>query len=171
MKLLFLIVLVSLAIAFFWNSFPLIKDSIHTVLDPTAGSLLDWNANFGMLIIAFTITLILTLLQKYTTDQETLRNIKKEQKLLQEEMKKYKDNSDKLMELQKKSFEFIPKTMDITMRPLIFTAIPVILFLRWFTDYFSANPVKIFGFFSGIWAYIIFSIIFSIILRKVLNVA
>ena len=86
-------------------------------------------------------------------------------------MKKYKDNPDKLLELQKKSMEFIPKTMDITMRPLIFTAIPVILFLRWFADYFSQNPVKIFGFFSGIWAYIVFSIIFSIILRKTFNVA
>ena len=171
MKILFLVVIISLAIAFFWDKFTPIKESIHSILDPTAGSLLNWNANIGMLIIAFFITFILTLLQKYTTDQDTLRQIKKEQKLLQEEMKKYKENPDKLMELQKKSLDFIPRTMDITMRPLIFTAIPVILFLRWFADYFSQNPVKIFGFFSGIWAYIVFSIIFSIILRKTFNVA
>ena len=35
---------------------------------------------------------------------------------------------------------------------------------------FGLHPVKVLGIFSGLWAYIIFSVVWSIILRKVLDV-
>ena len=120
-----------------------------------------------MIIITAIISLILSLVQKYATDQESLKQLKSEQKLLQEEMKQYKDHPEKLMELQKKQLEFIPKTMDLTMAPVLYTAIPIILFFRWFSEYFTMNPEKILGFFSWFWAYLIFSIVFSIVFRKV----
>ncbi len=42
------------------------------------------------------------------------------------------------MELQKKQFAFLPKMMKMSMRPMVYTAIPLILFFRWFMDYFTA---------------------------------
>ena len=171
MKTLFLVMFVSLAIAFFWNSLPIIKQSVDFVLNPSVGSLLSWNINYGMIIITAIISLFLVLIQKYTTDQSLLREIKKEQKILQEKMKEFKNHPEKLMELQKKQLEFIPRTFEITMRPLIYTSVPIILFFRWFNDYFTSSPVKIFGFFSWFWAYLIFAIIFSMIFRKVFDVA
>ena len=39
---------------------------------------------------------------------------KKEQKILQEEMKKYRDHPEKMAELSKKQFAFFPKTMKLT---------------------------------------------------------
>ncbi len=167
---LLLVMAISLAIAFFWDKLPFISQSVHSLLDPTAGSLLDKNANLGMVLFAGIIGLFIILIQKYTTDQDTLRQIKKEQKILQEEMKKYKDNPEKLMELQKKQFEFLPRTMEITMRPLMYTSIPIILFFRWFNDYFTSADVKVFGI-SWFWAYIILSLIFTTIFRKAFNVA
>jgi uncharacterized membrane protein (DUF106 family) len=60
------------------------------------------------------------------------------------------------------------------MRPLLYTAIPFVLFFRWFADYFS-NPFfaafRFFGFLSWFWFYLIGSIIFSSIFRKVLKVS
>lgn len=168
---LFIVMGVSLLIAFYWDTFTIVKDTVHTVLDPTMGAVLDWNANVGMILVAAVIGLIVILLQKYTTDQETLRKIKKEQKLLQEEIKKFKHDPEKVMELNKKQLEFLPKTMDITLRPIIYTSIPIILLFRWFHDYFTTNPVQIFGFLGWIWAYLIFSIIFTSIFRKLFNVA
>ena len=86
-------------------------------------------------------------------------------------MKKYKDHPEKLMELQKKQFEFIPKTMKLSMRAIVFTGIPFILFFRWFMDFFTAiGDPKFFGFLSWFWFYLIFSIIFSSILRKIFKV-
>ncbi|MBI5871717.1 DUF106 domain-containing protein [archaeon] len=169
MTILFLVMLGSILIASLWNSIPAIKDSVHAVLDPTAGKLMNWNIYFGFIVVSLIITLITTLVQKYTTDQETLKKLKQEQKLLQEEMKKYKDNPEKMLEFQKKSFEIIPKTMDITMRPIIYTFVPFVLLLRWFGDYFAGNPFKFFGFLSWIWFYILSAIALSVIIRKVLK--
>lgn len=166
-----LVMAVSLLIASFWDSVPAIKDSVHAVLDPSAGVLLKWNIEIGMILIIFLITLITTLLQKYATDQKALRELKQEQKILQEEIKKYKDNPEKVTELSKKQFEFIPKTFKLTSRAIMFTSVPFILFFRWFNDFFTAvgNP-KFFGFLSWFLFYLIFAMIFSSVLRKVLKV-
>ncbi|MFH1608139.1 MAG: EMC3/TMCO1 family protein [archaeon] len=170
------VMIASLLIAFYWNKVGFIKDAVHYVLDPSAGVLLNWNLTWGMLIIVLLIALITTLVQKYATDQEALRELKKEQKILQEEMKKYKEHPEKLMELQKKQFEFIPKTMKLSMRALAFTGIPFILFFRWFMDFFTAMeivtgaPIKFLGFLTWFWFYLIFTMIFSGVLRKVMKV-
>ena len=165
------VMIVSLAIASLWNSIPVIKNTVHSILNPTAGFLMNWNLTRGMMIVVLIITFITTLVQKYGTDQETLREMKKEQKILQEEMKKYKDNPEKIMELQKKQLEFIPKTMKLSMRAIAYTGIPLILSFRWFMDYFELIPeFKFFGFFTWFWFYLVFSIIFSSVLRKIMNV-
>jgi len=167
----FLVMLVSFGIAGAWNYYPIISQSAHYLLDPTAGALMDLNIYVGMIIVVFLITLITVIVQKYGTDQGELKKLKEEQKLLQEEMKKYKDHPQKLLELQKKSFEFMPKTMDLTMKPLIYTAIPFVLFFRWFNDYFLLLPdFKFFGFFTWFWFYFLASILFNTILRKVMKV-
>lgn len=167
----FVILLVTMAIAFAWDSVPFIKQTVHFLLDPTAGKLLNFNITWGMILIVSIITFITTLAQKYGTDQFELKKIKGEQKILQEEMKKYKDHPDKVLELNKKQLEFLPRTMDLTTRPLIYTAIPFVLFFRWFGDYFlSIGNFKFFGFLSWFWFYFIATIIFSTILRKVLKV-
>ena len=169
--LIFLILTASIIIATLWNSFPLFKENAHAILNPTAGKLLEWNLNYGMIAIVFLITLIMTFVQKYATDQATLKELKDEQKKIQEETKKFKDHPEKLLELQKKQMEFFPIMMKHSMRPIIYTGIPIVLFFRWFMDVFTemGNP-KFFGIFSWFWFYLILSIIFSIILRKVFKV-
>ena len=169
MGILFAVMLLGILVATLWTNIPVIKTTVHSALDPSLGALLNWNLNLGFLIIAAFFTLITTLVQKYLTDQAALKELKHEQKILQEEMKKYKEHPEKLMELQKKSMEIVAKTFPLTSRPLLFTAIPFILFIRWFGDYFTANPVKIL-YMNWLFAYILFSIIFSMIFRKIFDV-
>ncbi len=167
----FIVMIASVMIALFWDSFSVIKNFVHMLLDPTAGVLLGWNLTIGMIFIIMVISLIMTLSQKYATDQKTLREMKKEQKELQEEMKKLKGNPEKLLELQKKQFEFLPKMMKVSMRSIVYTAIPLILFFRWFMDFFSAlGDPKFFGFLSWFWFYLLGTLIFGTILRKIMNV-
>jgi len=170
-KLIMIVMVLSLLIAAFWNQIFWLKDAIHAILDPTTGFLLDWNLTIGMLIVVFIITVITTLIQKYATDQKTLKEMKKEQKILQAEMKKYKDHPEKIMALQKKQLEFFPKTMKLSMRSFAYTGIPLILFFRWFSDYFTTagNPVLL-GFMSWFWFYLVVTLIISSILRKVMDV-
>lgn len=179
MNTLFIVLAISLLVASLWNSVPIIKDGVHAILDPSTGYLLNWNLNIGFIIIIILFVLLTTILQKYFTDQATLKRIKEEQKVVQEEMKKYREHPEKLMELQKKSMELISQSMPIAMRPAMFTSIPFILFFRWFGDYFADVDAKIFGIFSTqgvwlfpkwVWAYILSSIVISMILRKVMKV-
>ncbi|MDD5012753.1 MAG: EMC3/TMCO1 family protein [Candidatus Nanoarchaeia archaeon] len=161
----------SLLIAFWWDKFPVIKDSVHSVLNPSAGWLLDWNLEIGMILIVFIITLMTTLIQKYTTDQKALRELRAEQKILQEEMKKYENHPEKITELSKKQLSFIPKTYKLMSRSFLFTGVPFILFFRWFNDYFiAAGDPQFFGFLNWFWFYFIVMMIFSGILRKWLKV-
>ncbi|MFH1325739.1 MAG: EMC3/TMCO1 family protein [archaeon] len=161
-----------MAIALLWDIVPQIKNSAHFILNPTAGFLLEWDLTYGMIVIVFVLSLFTILIQKYATDQQTLKEIKKEQKILQEEMKKFREHPEKLAELQKKQFQFIPKTMMISMRAIAFTGVPIILFFRWFSDFFTelGNPVFL-GFMSWFWFYFIGFLIFSSIFRKILDVA
>ena len=166
-----IVMIITLLIASFWNTFPFIKNSVHSILEPTAGALLKWNILWGMIIIVLIISIIMTIAQKYATDQKALKEIKQEQKKLQEEMKLYKEHPEKMAELSKKQIEFMPLMMKHSMRPIIFTGIPIVLFFRWFMDYFALIPdFRFFGFFTWFWFYLIASIIFSSILRKVMNV-
>ena len=166
-----LITIISLVMASFWDRIPFMKNAVHAALDPSAGALLRWNLTIGMILVVFIITLITTLIQKYGTDQKALKELKHEQKLLQEEMKKYRDNPAKISELSKKQMEFIPKTFKLTSRTILFTGIPFILFFRWFYDFFAViGQPKFFGFLSWFWFYLIFTLIISSILRKVMKV-
>lgn len=168
---LFFIMFASLLIAFYWDKLAFIKNAIHFIFDPSAGALLLWNLNVGMLIIVFIISIITTLVQKYATDQDTLKELKKEQKEIQKQMKEFKNHPEKMMELNKRQFEMMPKQMKLSMRGVAYTGIPFILFFRWFNDFFTSlgNPKFILGL-SWFWFYLIFAMIFSSIIRKKLDV-
>ena len=170
MSFVFLVMLLGLGVAALWDKIPIIGNSVHIASDPSLGVLLNWNVTVGLLIITAVLNWITTLLHKHVTDQDLLKRLKEEQKLVNEELKLYRSNPQKSMELSKKSAELAMKTMPITMKPVIYTTIPFILLIRWFGDYFKETPVKIFGFLSGFWAYILFFIVFSIIFRKILKV-
>jgi len=169
-KPLIIILFISLGIASLWNTFPIIKDSVHKILDPSAGALLNWNITYGFLVLIFILTLITTLAQKYLTDQKTMREMKAEQKKLSDEMKKFRHDPEKMMELQKEFTKFMMPMMKLGMRPMVFTGVPLILFFRWFMDIFTTMGNPKFWIFSWFWFYLIMSIVISSILRKFLKV-
>lgn len=125
---------VSLLLAFSWNAVPMVKNSVSSVLNPTAGALINWNLTWGMLILIFIISIITTLAQKYLTDQATIRELKKEQREIQKEIQKFKHDPNKMMELQKEGLPLTFKIMELSMKASIFTIIPFILLFRWFWD-------------------------------------
>ena len=169
----FLILLISIYIASKWNSQlsifgsdKTVKEFVGSFMDPVFGRLIEINVYLGFIVIVGLITFLLTLAQKYLSDQAQLKEIRKEQKYLQEEMKKYKDHPEKLLEFQKKQLEFFPRTFELTMKPMIFTSIPIILLFRWFSEIFQPKL-------GGWWIlyYLIGAMIFSSIFRKWLDVA
>jgi len=166
----FLALIVSMVIASAWSN-PPVSAFFHKILDPALDPLLNWNVFWGMTLIVFILTLVMTFVQKYGTDQETLRYIKKEQKRIQSDMKKYKEHPEKLMQLNKEQMEFMGKMFKLSMGSIVYTAVPFVLLIRWFGDYFATNEFLFFGFMTWFWFYLLASIILSSILRKIFDVA
>jgi uncharacterized membrane protein (DUF106 family) len=157
----------TLIFAGLWDKVPAIKNSVDFILNPTAGALLNWNLNLGMLIVVLIITIITTIVQKYATDQKTLKELRDETKEIQKQMKEFKDHPEKMMELQKKQFSMMPKQMKLSMRAILYTGIPFVLFFRWFNDFFLAagSPKFLLGL-GWFWFYLITTIIIGSILSK-----
>lgn len=149
-----------------WDNLSFIKENVHGVLDPTFGKLIQWNTWIGFAIVVMFITFVLTLAQRFFVNQKEMKAIKEEQKFVQNEMKKYKDNPEKLMELQKRQFETISKSFHLMSGSLIVTALPIILFFRWFQE--TLRPLI-----GGWWIlyYLVGAIAFSSLFRKLLKMA
>ena len=167
----FIVMALSIVIASFWDRVPVLKNAIHFALDPTAGWLLGLNLTFGMIVLVFIISLITTLVQKYATDQKTIRELKEQQKEINKKSKEFKHDPQKMLEIQKEMGPLTMKLMKHSMRPLAYTGVPFILLFRWFMDYFTVlGDVKFFGFMSWFWFYLIFAMVFGGILRKAMKV-
>jgi len=166
LTILYLFLALSIVIGIFWDQVPIIKESANFILNPTAGRLLDYEINLGMIIITALISLFTIIVQKYTVDNASLRELKNDHKKMQQDMKSLKDNPEKLMELQGESMKKSMEVLSLSSKSFIYTTIPLVLFIRWFGDYFSLVDVKIFGFMHWLFAYILFSLIFSIIFRR-----
>ena len=130
------------------------------------------NPALSIIAIAFIITFITTLIYKLFTDQHLLKTIKEEVKVLQDEMKKHTDPMKKL-ELQKEMSKRTLIMMRHSFRPMFITLIPLLLIFRWLNLAFKDQGKILnilFLHLGWLGTYIIFSILFSIIIRKILKV-
>jgi uncharacterized membrane protein (DUF106 family) len=119
----------------------------------------------GLIISSIVVTFISTIAHKYLTDQTHLKNQKSRQKELQKELKGCKDPK-KLGELNSELLKITGTMFRSSMKPLLFTFIPFILIFLWLRNVYTPIMGS-----SWLWYYIGFSVVASIILRKVLDVA
>jgi len=120
-----------------------------------------WNARISILVLSFLVTLFITVITYYMTDRKRMKELKDKQKALRIEIKKYKDNPQKMMELNKQMIEDMPEQLKHSFKPMLITIIPIIIIFAWLRSTFVTILPHWF------WWYIISSIIFSIGLRKV----
>ena len=75
-------------------------------LNPTLDFLLGWvlllPPFWGILIITAIISVIITLVYKYATDQGLMKNLKTEMKELQKQMKELKEHPEEVKKIQSK---------------------------------------------------------------------
>jgi len=130
----------------------------------TITEMMTANPKISIAIFSVVVTLISTLVQKKFTDQEHLKSLKKRQKEIQKEIKKTKEPSV-MQELNAEMLQLTGVMFKKSMKPMFVTLIPFLLLFVWLRGVYS--PVLS----SWIWYYIGYSIVASIVLRKVLKVA
>lgn len=136
------------------------------------GNLITYNPLYGLLAVSFVITLIITLVYKFMTDQKELKRVRDETKDIRDQMKLHKDNPQKMSELQKRSLEISMGSFKHQIKPMIVTMIPILIIFGWLkATYIDINNLNFLGFIdTWIWTYIVSAMIFSIILRKLFKV-
>ncbi len=126
----------------------------------------------GLVLVSIVVTLASTLVYKYATDQDVMKSLKEETKMLSEEAKKAKDDPKKMIELNKRVMEKNMDYMRHSFKPMIITIVPFGLFFIWLSKIYSdIGPIiSSASWLSWFWLYVIFSIVLSIVLRKILKV-
>ena len=128
---------------------------------------------FCIIFISFILSLISSLSWKYLTDQSLLKSLREKTKEWQADFKRHKSDPKKLAELNsrmaKENWENMKLQYMQSIKPMLITFIPFALVFVWIRK--TYEPLgSIFFNLGGIWTYIIFSVIFSMILRKLMKV-
>ena len=134
----------------------------------------------SMILFSFVITTLLTFVYKILTKQEELKKIKEQSKELQAKLKT-EQNTEKQLELQKKMLELSGEMMKHSMKPMLITTLPLLIIFVWLRNLYTNAKIgdiiswgvklPIVGTGAGwLLCYIIFSLVFSITLRKIFKV-
>jgi len=122
------------------------------------------NPKVSIIIIGVLVTFVMTLVTKKFTDQNRMRELKKIQKACQIKLKDHKGDIKKQSEIQKEMMSCSMELMKHSMKPMLFTIIPLLLLITWVKGIYT-NVLS-----GWIWWYIGSAMISSIILRKVMKV-
>ncbi|HJX49957.1 MAG TPA: EMC3/TMCO1 family protein [Candidatus Nanoarchaeia archaeon] len=122
------------------------------------------NPKLSVIVLAFLVTLVMTLVTKFLTNQPKMRELKDKQKQCQINLKSFPLGSEDALKVQKEMMACTMELMKHSFKPILISFIPLILFFWWIRGVYSTVL-------SGwIWWYIPAGIISSIILRKILKV-
>ncbi len=113
------------------------------ILDPIFMPLMELKPFYAIAIVSLGITLLITLIYKFTTDQNEMKRLKADMKKHQAEIKKNKDDPEKMMSLNKKAMESNMKYMKHSMKSTLYTMIPIIIifgYLNLHMGYFPIMP-------------------------------
>ncbi len=132
------------------------------------------NPLLSITLISIGLSLATTLVYKYATDQNMLKQIREDMKKYQEQMKAHKGNAEKLAEINKQIMPLQSKMMAQSMKPMIITIIPFIILFKVLGDIYNSTIVIPLSFWPGhlgwVGTYVVFSMIFTTLFRKVLKV-
>jgi len=132
----------------------------------------NWNPLLSLLIISLFIAFLSNLGAKFLTNQKLMKETRDEMKKLQEEMKALKDNPTKMLEKQKELMVKNLPLMKESFKLMLYTFIPFLFIFLLVKEVYTNTPLgKIFwGMGLWFWIYLISTLIFSLILRKLMKV-
>ncbi len=112
------------------------------LLDPVFSPLMSLPGWAAIGVIALIVSVIVTLVYKFATDQDLMKELKGEMKELQAEMKELKDHPEKMMDVQSKFMKTNMKYMTHSMRSTLFTILPIIFIFGWLNANLAYLPLQ-----------------------------
>ena len=134
---------------------------------------------WAIVTLSFILTVLITIAYKFLSNQEVMKKLKQESEVLKKEMKTLKNDAEKLMPVQKQAMEKSLEYMRHSMWPTVYYMIPLLLLISWMSKTFKGyGDIVSWGFYiplfgtglSWLGVYIIASLVFNIVVRKLLKV-
>lgn len=112
------------------------------ILDPVFAPLLKLGVLWTIIVLSLLLSVLITVIYKYMTDQERMKHLKEEVKRLQKEMKTAKDTPGRMMEIQKKMMAHNKELMLHSLKPTLITFLPLIFIFGWLQGNLSWEPIQ-----------------------------
>lgn len=113
------------------------------LLNPIFSPVLALPPALGILLVSLIITVIITLVYKFTTNQSEIKRLRKEMKDYQTKLKAVsKTDPKKAMVLQKKAMEKNFEYMKHSMKPTLYTFLPIIIIFGWLNSHMAYYPLE-----------------------------
>ncbi|MBU0470461.1 MAG: DUF106 domain-containing protein [Nanoarchaeota archaeon] len=114
---------------------------LDPVLNPVLKPLLEMSPFITILIVGFVISLLITLVYKFFTNQEEMKRLKDQQKEYQVKMKTLKDNPAEMMKVQKEAMSLNMDYMKHSFKATLITMLPIILIFGWMSGHLAFEPI------------------------------
>ena len=124
------------------------------------------NPKLGAIAVSALITLAMTLVTKYLTNQDRMKELKEIQKTCQIKVKENKGNPEALKKVQQEMLECSLELTKHSMKPMLFTFVPLILLITWLRGIFAGTEIQS----TWIWWYIGAGIFSSLVFRRLFKV-
>ena len=115
----------------------------ETLLNPIFNPLLELGNFWALMIISFIVALIMTLIYKWATDQVKMKDLKDKIKHHQNTKKEHRHDKDKMMKAQKDAMSLNMEYMKHSMKPTLFTFLPIIIIFGWLNAHLAYDPLMI----------------------------
>lgn len=115
---------------------------LESIFNPILLPLLEIGPLFMIFIISLIISVLITFIYKWMTDQDLMKTLKGDVKKMQKEMKQLKEHPDKMMKVQKKAMEKNMKYMMHSLKPTLVTFIPLIIIFGWLNGHMAFDPIN-----------------------------
>ena len=115
--------------------------AFENLLNPVFSPLLNLPTLWAVILLSFLISFVITLLYKYTTNQNLMKQLKEEMKEFQKEIKELRKEPEKAMQVQKKAMQTNMKYMTQSMKSTLYSFIPIIIIFSWMTAHLAYDPI------------------------------
>ncbi len=115
--------------------------ALNSFLDFIFSPLLYLGTFWTVLIISLLLSVIITVIYKYTTDQNLMKQLKDEIKELQKESKELQNHPEKFKEVQSKMMKTNMKVMSESLKPMLYYFLPIIFIFGWMSANLYFQPL------------------------------
>jgi len=126
--------------------------------------LLSASPEISVVVISFLVMLVTTVITKFATNQNRMKELKDIQKACNIKLKDNRGNPEEMKKINEEMMRCNLELMKHSFKPMLFTFIPMLILIGWMGKFFS--PLLK----GWIWWYLISGIVFSILLKKILKV-